>query len=96
MTSKQTDPKQNISREHAVITYSKVSAYAEITEKEKGTLAKGMLSDLTVLSQDIFTVSADRLPCTHSVPTNVDGKFVYQQPYRCVYPLLTAHNISVQ
>ncbi len=31
-------------------------AFAEFKEKEKGTLTKGMLADIAVLSQDIFTI----------------------------------------
>lgn len=79
MTSKQADQKQNISREQAVIAYTKGSAYAEFTEKEKGMLAKGMLADLTVLSQDIFTIPVHALPATRSLLTIVDGKIAYQQ-----------------
>ena len=80
ITSQQTNPAENISREQAVIAYTKTNAYAEFKENEKGTLAKGMLADLVVLSQDIFTVPTEQLPATQSVLTIVDGKIVYQQP----------------
>lgn len=78
MTTQQKNPKQNLTREQAVIAYTKGSAYAEFAEKEKGTLAKGMLADLTVLSQDIFTVPAQKLPASYSLMTVVDGKIVYK------------------
>lgn len=78
MTTQQTDPKENLTREQAVIAYTKGSAYAEFKEKEKGTLAKGMLADLAVLSQDIFTIPAQQLPATHSLMTIIDGKVIYQ------------------
>jgi predicted amidohydrolase YtcJ len=39
----------------------------------------GMLADLAVLSQDIFTIPAQQLPATKSVLTIVDGKIVYRQ-----------------
>jgi len=78
MTTQQTDPKENLTREQAVIAYTKGSAYAEFKEKEKGTLAKGMLADLAVLSQDIFTIPADQLPATHSLMTIIDGKVAYE------------------
>ncbi|MGZ8549612.1 MAG: amidohydrolase [Chitinophagaceae bacterium] len=80
VTSQQTNPAENISREQAIIAYTKTNAYAEFAEKEKGTLGKGMLADLAVLSQDIFTVPTRQLPSTTSVLTIVDGKIVYQQP----------------
>lgn len=80
MTSQQSDPKENISREQAVIAYTRGSAYAEFAETKKGMLAKGMLADLAILSQDIFTVPAQQLPATQSVLTIIDGKIVDQQP----------------
>ena len=55
------------------------SAYAEFAEREKGTLAPGMLADLAVLSQDVFTVPPSALPGTTSVLTVVGGKIVYDQ-----------------
>jgi predicted amidohydrolase YtcJ len=80
VTSRQKKPDENITREQAVIAYTKTNAYAEFKEKEKGMLKKGMLADLAVLSQDIFNVPTAQLPATTSVLTIVDGKIVYQQP----------------
>ncbi len=79
MTTRQKDSKENLTREQAVIAYTKGSAYAEFAEKNKGTLAKGMLADLAVLSQDIFNVPSQKLPATYSVMTIIDGKIKYQQ-----------------
>ena len=77
-TSMQSDPAENLTREQAVIAYTKNNAYAEFKEKEKGTLMPGMLADLAVLSQDIFTIPTGQLPATKSVLTMVDGKIVYE------------------
>jgi predicted amidohydrolase YtcJ len=63
-----------ITREQAVDAYTSGAGYAEFMENDKGTIAPGKLADLAVLSQDIFKVSADRLPETTSVLTIVDGK----------------------
>ncbi len=82
MSSQQTDPKQNISIEQAVMAYTKASAFAEFAEKKKGTLMPGMLADLAVLSQDIFSIPKEQLPMTKSVLTIVDGKIVYQQIHK--------------
>lgn len=79
MTSTHSNPKENLSVEQAVIAYTKTNAFAEFKEKEKGTLTKGRLADLAVLSQDIFTIPAQQLPATKSVLTIIDGKVVYQQ-----------------
>ena len=73
------NPKEAITREEAVIAYTYGSAYAEFKENEKGTLTKGKLADLAVLSQDIFTIAADKLPETESVLTFVGGKIVYNK-----------------
>lgn len=70
-------PSEAITREQAVIAYTATSAYAEFTEKDKGTLEPGKLADLAVLSQDIFTIPAPELPKTESVLTLVGGKAVY-------------------
>lgn len=77
-TSMQADSKENLTREQAVIAYTKNNAYAEFKEKEKGTLMPGMFADLAVLSQDIFTIPAQQLPATKSVITVIDGKIVYE------------------
>jgi hypothetical protein len=71
-------PSEAITREQAVIAYTLTSAYAEFQEKEKGTIEAGKLADIAVLSQDIFTVPAEKLPKTVSVLTLVGGKIVYK------------------
>ena len=78
ITRQQANPNENISREQAVIAYTKTNAFAEFKEKEKGMLVKGMLADLAVLSQDIFTIPNQQLPAITSVLTMIDGKIVYQ------------------
>ena len=79
ITSQQTNPSENITIEQAVIAYTKTNAYAEFKENEKGMLVKGMLADLAVLSQDIFTIPKQELPATTSVLTMIDGKILYQR-----------------
>lgn len=71
------NPEEALTREEAVDAYTRGSAYAEMMENDKGTIAAGKLADLAILSQDIFRVPADRLPDTVSVMTIVDGKIVY-------------------
>jgi hypothetical protein len=72
-----TRPDEALTREQAVVAYTRGSAYAEFAEREKGTLAPGMLADLAVLSQDIFTVPVQALPATTSVLTLVGGAIVH-------------------
>jgi predicted amidohydrolase YtcJ len=66
-----------LSREQALIAYTRGSAYAEFEEQNLGTLGPGKLADLAVLSQDIFSVSLDELPKTRSLLTLVGGRTVY-------------------
>ncbi|MBS1530082.1 MAG: amidohydrolase family protein [Bacteroidetes bacterium] len=75
--SQQTNTNENITREEAVIAYTKNNAYAEFAENIKGTLTRGKLADLAVLSQDIFTIPLDKLPETKSLLTMVGGKIIY-------------------
>lgn len=71
------NPKEAITREQAVYAYTYEAAFAEFAENEKGTIAKGKLADLVVLSQDIFAAPVAELPKTNSVLTIVGGKIVY-------------------
>jgi predicted amidohydrolase YtcJ len=72
------NPSEALTREQAVTAYTRGSAFAELQEKDKGTLAPGMLADLAVLSQDIFTVPVEALPRTTSVLTILGGKVVHE------------------
>ena len=78
-TTHPTNPKEALTREQAVIAYTRGSAFAEMAERDKGTLAAGMLADLVVLSQDIFTVPTPALPATHSVLTIIGGRIAYDE-----------------
>lgn len=68
---------ESITREEAIVAYTRTSAYAEFQEKDKGSLEVGKLADLAVLSQDVFSVPSSELPKTESVLTLVGGKTVY-------------------
>lgn len=70
-------PNESLSREQAVIAYTRTAAYAEFAEKDKGTLEAGKFADFAVLSQDIFEVSPPELPKTESLLTVVGGAIVY-------------------
>jgi predicted amidohydrolase YtcJ len=65
-----------LTREQALVAYTRGSAYAEFADHEKGTLEPGKLADLAVLSQDIFSAPPQSLPATRSVLTMVGGTIV--------------------
>ncbi len=67
------NPNEAITVEEAVIAYTRTAAYAEFQEHHKGQIRHGFLADLTVLSQDIFTVPAFSIPATVSLLTIMDG-----------------------
>ncbi len=79
-TMSPTNPSEAMTREEAVIAYTRGSAYAEFAERDKGMLKPGLLADLAVLSQDIFTIPPPELPKTTSVLTMIGGKVVWEQP----------------
>lgn len=71
------NPAEALSREEAVLAYTRGAAFAELTEGEKGMLRQGMLADFAVLSADIFTIEPPQLPSVESVLTVIDGKPVH-------------------
>ena len=73
------NPKEAITREQALIAFTRTAAYSVFAEDRLGTLEVGKQADLAVLSQDIFKVSNDDLPKTESVLTIVGGKIAYSR-----------------
>jgi predicted amidohydrolase YtcJ len=73
------NPPEAMTREQAVRAYTSGSAFAELQETQKGTIAPGMLADLAILSQDIFAVPVDALPATVSLLTVVGGRIVHER-----------------
>jgi hypothetical protein len=73
------NPAEALTVEQAVAAYTAGSARAELREQEKGMIRAGMLADLAVLSQDIFTIAPDALPATASDLTVIGGRVVYRR-----------------
>jgi hypothetical protein len=89
------NPPEALTREQAVVAYTRGSAYAGHAERATGTLAPGMLADLAVLSQDIFAVPAAALVGTTSVLTIVGGRLAYDAGV-LARPLATKRHQSPQ
>ena len=70
-------PNESLTREQAIIAYTRTAAYAEFAEKDKGTLEAGKFADFAVLSQDIFKIPPQEIPKTESLLTVVGGAVVY-------------------
>lgn len=62
-----------------VRAYTKGSAFAEFQDGEKGTIVRGALADLVVLSDDVLRVTPDRIGSIAVVATIVGGKVVHQR-----------------
>lgn len=73
------NPAEALSVEQSLRAYTQGAAFAEFAEREKGTIAPGMLADLAVLSQDIFAVPPPELPKTQSLMTIVGGRVVWEE-----------------
>ena len=71
------EPAQKLTRQEALYTMTLAGAYAAFEENEKGSIEVGKLADLTVLSQDLITVEADRILDTVVSWTMVNGEVVY-------------------
>ena len=61
-----------------IAAYTTGSAFGEFAEKNKGTLAPGMLADLVVLDTDITSVPPEKILATKVLRTVVGGKTVYE------------------
>jgi predicted amidohydrolase YtcJ len=71
-------PQEKLTMEQAIAAYTTGSAFAEFAEKEKGTLAPGMLADFVVLDRDVTAVTPEKVLGTKVLRTVVGGKTVYE------------------
>ncbi len=72
-------PEQKMTREEALKSYTLSNAYAAFEEHLKGSITRGKLADITVLSRDIMTVPDDSIPGTRVVYTIIGGQIKYGQ-----------------
>ena len=71
-------PEQNITVEEALRCYTIHNAYAMFAEHEIGRIAPGMLADVAVLSEDLFTIAPERIADVQVEMTIFDGEIVFQ------------------
>jgi predicted amidohydrolase YtcJ len=72
-------PEERLPLTAAIDGYTSGAAYASFDEHRKGTLAKGMLADIVVLSADIFDAPPERVLDAKVDVTIFDGKIVYSR-----------------
>jgi predicted amidohydrolase YtcJ len=71
------NPGEAVTAREALAAYTAGSAYASHQEHAKGTVSRGKLADLTVLSEDPVAVSPDRISSLSVLATFVDGQCRY-------------------
>ncbi len=69
---------QKLDPYRALRAYTIDAAYASYTESDLGTISAGKLADLTVLSQDVFTIDPAEIHKVEAVLTIFDGRVVYR------------------
>jgi hypothetical protein len=72
-------PEQKVSVGDALAAYTRTAAFAEFQERDKGTLARGKLADLVILTDDILNIPPERIKDVRVLMTIVGGKIVYQR-----------------
>ncbi|MEL6864667.1 MAG: amidohydrolase, partial [Bacteroidota bacterium] len=72
-------PEQSMTREEAIHTYTLGNAYAAFEEQDKGSLEKGKLADIVVLSNDLVTCSEEDILKTEVLYTIVGGQVKYKR-----------------
>jgi hypothetical protein len=70
-------PEQKLTMEESVRAYTMGSAYAEFQEKEKGSITRGKLADMVILSDDIFSIDPVKIRDVKVLKTIVGGKVVW-------------------
>lgn len=76
------DEEPAMSLEAAVTAYTAGGAHASFDEKRKGTISPGMLADLVVLTEDIFSLPPARIASAAVAYTIFDGRIVYSRDTR--------------
>ena len=73
------NPQEALTPEQAIRAYTYASAYAAFDEAKKGSLSVGKLADLTVLDQDLTTITPEQIAETQVLATMVGGSFEFDQ-----------------
>jgi predicted amidohydrolase YtcJ len=71
-------PEQKITVEDALVAYTRGAAYASFDERQKGTLAEGMLADITVIDRDLRNIPAPEIRDARILRTIVGGRTVFE------------------
>jgi predicted amidohydrolase YtcJ len=70
-------PEQKIAVEDALGAYTTGGAYASFEERQKGTIAPGMLADITVIDRDLRTIPPAEIRSARIVRTIIGGETIF-------------------
>jgi predicted amidohydrolase YtcJ len=70
-------PEQRVAIGDAVAAYTRTAAFAEFQERDKGTIARGKLADLVILTDDVLNLPPEKIKDVRVLMTLVGGKVVY-------------------
>lgn len=73
------NPAERFTPEEALYCYTMGSAYAEFMENEKGSITRGKLADMAILSADLTAVPKETIKNIEVLMTIVGGKIVYDR-----------------
>ena len=73
-------PEQTIDLETAIRAYTLNGAYANFAEHSRGSIVRGKYADLILMSDDLFSMPADRIKDAHVLLTLIGGREVYRSP----------------
>jgi predicted amidohydrolase YtcJ len=73
-------PEQKLTLEEALRGYTLDAAYAEFSEKEKGSIEAGKMADLVVLDQDLFAIPSERIKDVKVAMTVAGGRIIFRRP----------------
>ena len=72
-------PEQKITVAEALRCYTANNAWAMFAEHEVGRIAPGMLADIVVLSDDLFTIAPEKIEDVQVDMTIFDGRVIYER-----------------
>ncbi len=70
-------PEQKLTIKEAIEAYTMGSAYAEFQEHEKGSITRGKLADMVLLSDDVLNIDPVKIRDVKVIKTWVGGKLTY-------------------
>jgi len=72
-------PEQKITVAETLRCCTQNNAWAMFAENEFGRIATGMLADIVVLSNDLFTIARENIEQVVADPTIFDGKVIHER-----------------